>query len=65
MLLKSPRDVEQIDLQLKQLRLGNTLPKWYADATSIPYGHILIDLSPKTKDLLRYSTDITLFQTKL
>ena len=54
---KSPRDVQQIDVQRKPLGLGNTLRKWYADATSIPYGHLMIDLSPKTNDLLRYSTD--------
>ena len=56
-LFKSPRDVQQIDV-------GNTLRKWRADATSVPYGHLMIDLSPKTNDLLRYSTDVTSFLTK-
>ena len=63
-LFKSPRDVQQIDVLGKQLGLGNTLRKWYADATSTPYGHLMIDLSPKTNDLLRYSTDVTSFPTK-
>ena len=47
-LFKSPRDVQQIDVAGKQLGLRNTLRTWYADATSIPYGHLMIDLSPKT-----------------
>ena len=64
MLLKSPRDVQQFDVLGKQLGLGNTQRKWYADATSIPYGHLLIDLSPKTNDILRYSTDVTSVPTK-
>ena len=62
-LFKSPRDVQQIDVLGKQLGLGNTLWKWYADATSVPYGLLMIDLSPKTNDLLRYSTDVTSFPT--
>ena len=63
-LFKSPRNVQQTDVLGKQLGLGNTLRKWYADATSVPYGHLMIDLSPKTNDLLRYSTDVTSFPTK-
>ena len=63
-LLKSPHDVQQIDVLEKQFRLGNTLRMWYADATSDPYGHIKIDLSPKTNKFLRYSTDVTSFPTK-
>ena len=63
-LFKSPRDVQQIDLLGKQLGLGNTLRKWYAHATSLPNGHLMIDLSPETNDLLRYSTDVTSFPTK-
>ena len=58
-LFDSPRDVQQIELGLE-----NTLRKWYADATSIPYGHLIIDLSTKTNDRLRYSTDVTSFPTE-
>ena len=54
----SLRDVQKIDVVGRQFGLGNTLRKWYADATSIPYGLLMIDLSPKTNDLLRYSTDV-------
>ena len=63
-LFKSPRNDQQTDVLGKQLGLGNTLWKWYVDATSVPYGHSMIDLSPKTNDLLRYSTDVTSFPTE-
>ena len=39
------------------LRLGSELVGWYRDATSVPYGHLLIDLSPRTDDRLRYCTN--------
>ena len=27
---------------------------WYRDGTSVPYGHIVVDLSPRTEDILRF-----------
>ena len=33
------------------------MKEWYQDATSTPYGHLLIDLTPKTVDSLRYCTN--------
>ena len=39
-----------------QLVLGSDLVDWYRDATSVPFGHLLIDLSPRTDDGLRYCT---------
>ena len=62
-LFKSPRDVQQINVLGKQLGLGSDLKQWYSDATSKPYGHILIDLTPKTPDSLRFCSDITSFPT--
>ena len=47
-LFKSPRDVLQVNTLSQQLGLGYQLKKWYQDATSVPYGHLLIDLTPKT-----------------
>ena len=47
---KSPRDVLQINT-LSQLK------DWYTTATSVPYGHLFIDLTPKTVDSLRYCTN--------
>ena len=55
-LFKSPRDVKQINTLSQQLRLGSQLRDWYTTLTSVPYGHLLIDLAPKTVDSLRYCT---------
>ena len=40
-----------------QLGLGSALVDWYRDATSVPFGHLLIDLSPRTDNRLRYCTN--------
>ena len=56
-LFKSPRDVGQITTLSRQLGLGSELVDWYRDATSVPLGHLLIDLSPRTDDRLRYCTN--------
>ena len=55
-LFKSPRDVHQVATLGVQLGLGSTLVDWYWDATSIPFGLLLIDLSPRTDDRLCYCT---------
>ena len=60
---KSLRVVQQIDVLKKQLGLGTTLRKEYTDATSIPNGHLMVDLSPKSNDFLRYSTDVISYPT--
>ena len=56
-LSKSPRDPHQIATLSVQLGLGSALVEWYQDATSVPFGHLLIDLSPRTDDCLRYCTN--------
>ena len=56
-LVKSPRDVLQTNTLSKQLGLGSQLKDWYTTATSFAYGHLLIDLTPKTVDSLRYCTN--------
>ena len=56
-LFKSPRDVHQVATLSVQLGLGSSLVDWYRDATSVPFGHLLIDLSPRTDDRLRYCTN--------
>ena len=53
----SPRDVMQVTTLSTQLGLGSELVDWYRDATSVPFGHLLIDLSPCTDDRLRYCTN--------
>ena len=56
-IFKSPRDVMQVTTLSTQLRLGSEIVHWYRDATSVPFGHLLIDLSPRTDDRLRYCTN--------
>ena len=56
-LFKSPRDVNLVATLSVQLGLGPSLVDWYRDATSVPIGHLLIDLSPRTHDRLRYCTN--------
>ena len=56
-LFKSPRDVMQVTTFSTQLALGSELVDWYRDATSVLFGHLLIDLSPPTDDRLRYCTN--------
>ena len=46
-LFKSPRDVMQVTSLSTQLGLGSELVDWYRDATSVPFGHLSIDLSPR------------------
>ena len=53
-LFKSPRDVMQVTTLSTQLGLGSELVDWYRDATCVPIGHLLIDLSTRTEDRLRY-----------
>ena len=54
---KSSRDVMQVTTLGTQLGLGSELVDWYRDATSVPFGHLLIDMSPRTIDRLRYCTN--------
>ena len=56
-LFKSPRDVKQVTTLSTQLGLGSELVDWYRDKTSVPFGHLLIDLSTRTDDRLRYCTN--------
>ena len=56
-LFKSPRDVMQVTTLGAQWGLGSKLVDWYCDATSVPFGNLLIDLSPRTDDRLRYCTN--------
>ena len=36
------------------MSLCSALVDWHRDATSVPFGHLLIGLSPRTEDRLRY-----------
>ena len=63
-MFKSPRDVLQINTLSQQLGLGSQLKDWYQDAKSVPYGHLLIDLTPKTVDSLKYCSNSGSVPTK-
>ena len=56
-LFKSPRDVMQVTTLSIQLGLGSKLVDWYRDATSDPFGRLLIDFLPRTDDRLRFCTN--------
>ena len=55
-LFKSPRDAHQVATLIVQLGFVSALVDWYRDATSVPFGHLLTVLSPRTDDRLRYCT---------
>ena len=54
-LFESPRDVQQIGPQLNKTQF---LREIYESATRQLFGHLLIDLDPKSSDALRYSSNI-------
>ena len=56
-LFKSPSDIFQVTTLGAQSGLSSELVGWYRDATSVPFGHLLIDLSPRTDVRLRYCTN--------
>ena len=51
---KSPRDVPQVSTLSAQLHHMSMLFNWYWDATSVPCGHLMTDLSPRTNNRLRF-----------
>ena len=55
-LFKSPRELMQVTTLSTKLGLGSKLVDWYRDATSVPFGYLLVDLSPRTDVRLRYCT---------
>ena len=63
-LFKSPRDVLQTNTLSQNLGLGSQLKEWYQEAKSVPYGHLTIDLNPKTVDSLRYWSNSGSVSTK-
>ena len=48
-----------------ELDLGSKLVDWYRDAMSFPFGLLLIDLSQRTQDRLRYRTNSGSVPSKL
>ena len=56
-LFKSHRDLMQVTTLSTQLSLGSEVVDWYRDATSVPFGQLLTDLSPCTDNRLRHCTN--------
>ena len=54
--LVGPSETGKSQLIYNWLKIGTFQPK-YRDATSVAFGHLLIDLSPRTDDRLRYCTN--------
>ena len=63
-LFKSPRDVHQVATLNVQLGLGSALVDWYQAATPAHFGLLLIVLSPRTDDRLRYSRNLGIIPSK-
>lgn len=57
-LFQSPRDINQIEHLGQQLGKQKFVSQCYKDATSKPFGFLMIDLSPKTLDILRFCTNL-------
>ena len=57
---KNPRDVSQMTTLAKQMYLGRVkfVQEAFADATSTPYGYILVNLKQDTPEDLRLRTSI-------
>ena len=56
-LFKSSLDVMQVTTLSTQLGLGSELVDCYRDAKFVPFAHLLIGLSPRTDERLRYCTN--------
>jgi len=66
-LFKNVRDVTQISTLARQMYPKKTdyefMIESYKDATSVPYGFLLIDLRPETEEKFRLRTGILPVQT--
>ena len=58
-LFKPPRDVQQLDLLGRQSNVSKLLRSCYGSATRDSFGHLLVNLDPRTSDCLRYCSNIT------
>ena len=58
-LFNSPRDVQQVEFLGKQLNFTLFLKNCYEIATRETFGHLLIELDPKTSNCLRFCSNIT------
>lgn len=66
-IFKNPRDQNQLAILARQMYPGNAkfLIEAFGDATSKPYGYLLIDLKPDTEERLRIRTNIFQEETQI
>ena len=57
-LLKNPRNIQQVALLGRQLGMGKLLKEAYCDATSLLFGYLVMDLSPKGNESYRLRTNV-------
>ena len=57
-LFKSLRDIQQIEYLGKHLNCLQLIKEAYKLATAEPFGHLMIDLDPKTSQGLRFSSQL-------
>ena len=57
-LFKNPRDIQQIAFLGRQLGNTELIKEAYKDATTPPYGYLVIDLSPHSSSEYRYRTHV-------
>ena len=62
---KSLRDVMQVSTLSAQLGLRSELVEYYRDATALPNGHFLVDLSQRRDERLRYCSNTGFVPTKI
>ena len=57
-LFKSPRDVNQVEHFGRQMNNAAFLKDSFVKATSVTFGHLMIDFNPRTSDSLRFASNI-------
>ena len=57
-LMRNPRNTQQVALLGRQLGMGSLLKEAYQDATNKPFGYLVIDLSPKGEEKYRLRTNV-------
>ena len=57
-LLKNPRNTQQVALLGRQLGVGSVLKEAYREATSKPFRYLIVDLSPKSEEKYRLGSNV-------
>ena len=57
-LMRNPRNTQQVALLGRQLGIGKTLQEAYKDTASKPFGYLVVDLSPKEEESYRLRMNV-------